>query len=111
MTTLTEFLLARIAEDEEVALHIHAGRCETPPRTVPDSMGRPMSPTCGCDWHITRVLAECAAKRAILDNTYHDPEAYNPEWRLGWNACIEATAKRLALPYADHADYLPEWRP
>lgn len=117
--TLTEFLLARIAEDEARARKIHADRCETPAETIADSMGRPMGPWCDCDWHVARVLAECEAKRRILE--LHSQPAFvatdgdedNDYTRCG--LCDELvpcdTLRALALPYADHDDFQEEWRP
>lgn len=106
--TLSEFLLARIAEDEGFARAVHANRCDTPAETTLDTMGRPLSPTCGCDWHITRVLAECEAKRLIV---YFHPMDENHEC-LGCD-CVDPcpTLRAIALPYADHTDYDEEWRP
>ena len=66
-------------------------------------------------WDPARVLAECDAKRRIVErlgsylSSEHDPE---PEgaWKLlddhAW-----ATLYDLALPYADHPDYRDVWRP
>ena len=133
--TLTEFLLARIAEREAKALSIHAGRCETSPHTEPDSMGRPMSPVCDCDWHVARVLAECEAKRRIVewheswptlvttpakferDDIDLDNYTYRMSQEIAWMTTREYVARfgidpptapilaMLALPYADHPDY------
>jgi hypothetical protein len=46
-------------------------------------------------WHPTRVLAECRAKRQVLEACGDD----------------EQVLRCLALPYADHPDYREEWRP
>jgi hypothetical protein len=68
-----------------------------------------------------RVLAECDAKRRIVD-------AYRELWVLAKNfaragrdeeattarnmyAGLELAMQCLALPYASHHDYRPEWRP
>jgi len=88
--TLTEFLWARIAEDEAAAQWVHA---------IP--------------WD--RVLAECEAKRRIVKqdeeaeneiNYFTEDAAYG-----GWRDCHEFVMRTLALPYADHPSYLPEWKP
>ncbi len=51
-------------------------------------------------WHPTRVLAECRAKRALVEGVGGvDPLAY------------DLVLRSLALPYADHPDYREEWRP
>jgi hypothetical protein len=91
--TLTEFLLTRIAEDEAVA------------RAAEQTWDsdRDGGWWVGCDpdtqAHIARhdparVLTECEAKRAIVELiSSPGPQAL----------------RLLALPYADHADYQPEW--
>jgi len=104
--TLTEFLLARIAEDEAAAV------AEIP--TGPRRNGKTF-------WR--RVLAECEAKRRIVEDadTYVG-EFENEDWRTNdtftagrvagrarsWR---DDTLRLLALPYADHSDYEEGWRP
>ena len=67
-----------------------------------------------------RVLAEVAAKRAIM--AWHEVrrvarDARDPEERATVNICWCgydepcATIRHLAAPYADHPDYDPAWRP
>ena len=79
--TLTEFLLARIAEDEDEA--------------------EDNEPYWG-GWssaHEARVLAECEAKRRIVEELSHD--GLGPrEWML----------RVLAAVYSDHPDYRQEWK-
>jgi len=92
--TLTEFLLARIAEDEKWRWHIDY--C----RALDDG---------ACDCQATeRVLAECDAKRrrlALLD-------AVNDERVPRLSIYLRDLLPRLeALPYADHPDYRQEWKP
>ena len=110
--TLTEFLLARIAEDEG---KIHGDWSD------------------GRGLHIIteemfdRMLAECEAKRRIVGIHELDPiEVYS--WGTtggGCGLCDHScetggdtwghdpceTLKALALPYADHPDYRQEWKP
>lgn len=90
--TLTDFLLARIAEDEEVA-------------RLPQGYEYcgPLSYTHTPD----RVLAECEAKLRIVETLAHDYR-WNRK-RAGDNA--KMTLELLALPYADHPDYRQEWKP
>lgn len=92
--TLTDFLLAQIAEDEAATLTMV---CEC----VDD-------PGPGCP---SRVLAECEAKRAIVE--LHAPEpGQHPDFcghDLRQLPC--STLRILALPYADHPDFDPAWRP
>lgn len=84
--TLSDFLLARIAEDE---------------RDLP-SKG-------GVDW-LHRVLAECEAKRQIVE-AYAGMEALPSEEQREQRATLRWACQLLAAPYADHPDYREEWRP
>jgi hypothetical protein len=87
--TLTDFLLARIAEDEATIPSLDC-RCGTD--GVPEVASLPDCPD--------RIVAECEAKRRIVDLTQH-----------GCGDDYERVQRALALPYADHSDYRPEWRP
>jgi hypothetical protein len=79
---LTEFLLARIAEDEEWA------RSVAPP-----------------GWEVARTRAECDSKRRLVE--FFDAMTSSPYHReIG-----RITLRTLSLPYADHPDYRPEWKP
>lgn len=97
--TLTEFLLARIAEDKERAAewtyteNVGAGRERTV--TVPVGV---MS---------ARVLAECAVKRSVLDLLIADSGDSHNAVRRGW--AVEILHQYAAI-YADHPDFDPEWR-
>lgn len=82
--TLTDFLLARIAEDELGASDL-GGTTK-------------------------RALAECEAKRLIIlqcealqaaQLRHGDPEMLS----------VRHIVRALTLPYADHPDYREEWRP
>jgi len=105
--TLTEFLLARIAEDEAaVADAADLGRmADMSIRFDPYDDGYAFGPTISK----RRVLVELEAKRRILDEhtgahecvRYIDPEDNRD--------CL--TLRALALPYADHPDYDTTWRP
>lgn len=113
MTTLPEFLLARIAEDEaiaEVAEEESAGSWEFDL----DAKGR-----AGFE-HITRhdparVLAECRAKRRIVqeytDLLKWDADESDDHGIHGQRIGLEFAVKMLALPDADHPDYDESWRP
>ena len=119
--TLTEFLLARIAEDEEWVRH--PDWC----RAVADDQA------CDCDGP-ARVLAECEAKRQIVESylaersrrdIYQSAESRAVEddgtdlmgqaqaRRASAARCrgLEIAVEALALPYADHPDYDEEWKP
>lgn len=110
VTDLAAFLLARIAEDEVVALSARDLDVGGVPRSHPWAVFGP-----------DRVVADCNAKRRILA----DHRAYTRD--VGWSdsetvcdrcryddgldaetyPCL--TLRALALPYADHPDYRSEW--
>jgi hypothetical protein len=90
---LSDFLLARIAEDTERARYGQAH---------PGS-GLAVNPV------------ECEAKRRIVDElvTFHAAlgqrmESTDP--RVVAYVSFERVARYLALPYANHPDYQDEWR-
>jgi hypothetical protein len=119
--TLTEFLEARIEEDERRAgggwARLGDSRWET------DNYGRDfLTPSA--------VLAECAAKRLILDR--HHPDGHLENWYWLERKCEECgrqwhkwepnklptdigpevgcpTLQALATIYANHPDYRQEW--
>ena len=100
--TLTEFLLARIAEDE---------------REATACLDQYMRGDGGTKSRWVRQLAECEAKRRIVER--HRGFGFDEEWAPeGYCGECEgtlsspcATLRLLALPYADHPDYREEWRP
>lgn len=111
--TLTDFLLARLAEDEAVARGGISGQADPENGWGYGGFGSPkaLTPHVGMiheaaqaqhiiRWHPARVLAEVAAKRRIV-------ERYAPvaESRLGF----DDTLCDLASVYADHDDYDEEW--
>ena len=118
--TLPDFLLARIAEDE-VAIRRAS---MFPPRWVarPDDVGQPIIAgsfrvaTCAESVmdHIARhdparVLAECEAKRRVVEMQWHHLGEDDYAW--GMEEAKRQILAELALPYADHPDYREEWRP
>ena len=124
--TLTEFLLARIADDEAVARKVPGQHFSTWNRswdagfrdlvidageggrlvTLPETMDEHV-----CRWDPARVLAECAAKRAIVEE--HGPVG------VDCRSCGVAdehgvdypcpTLRILAAVYAEHPDYQEVW--
>ena len=105
MTELTEFLEARFSEDQKAAedrdfgAPIHETGCYYYNHEI--SPQEWTADCCDCsDEAKARGLAEVAAKRAIL-KTWAPHETYDG---------IELM-KVLALPYADHPDYRPDYRP
>ncbi len=107
---LDEFLLARIAEDKHIATDAAAGGAHR-------DAGRndPFDPD--------RVLAECSAKRGmVLACRAARPDlaflgSRPPGLRdfplspTDQHQLAALTLGLLALPYAGHRDYRPEWRP
>ena len=107
---ITEFLLTRIAEDER-----EANVCLAQYRRAEG----------GSTPRWTRQLAECEAKRAIIEE--HGPQEVASLDRDSWGkpfiVCRRCaigdrqviapchTLKSLATVYADHPDYREEWRP
>lgn len=87
---ITEFLEARIAEDE----------AEGDEQSITAYYDGGWS-----DEHVQRVLAECAAKRALLqEHVQAGPLCFGDEHEF---PC--ATLKVIAAVYAAHPDYRPEW--
>ena len=90
-TVLTEFLLARIAEDEYAFRWLST---DGPPGVFIQNVkvdGR-------------RLLAECEAKRRIVED---EPLRLAGDRHSQW----ERTLRTLAAIYADHPDYRDEWKP
>ena len=107
--TLTEFLLARIAEDEAAARSLGdepGRRWLHSLRGVTDQDARRF----GARANPTRVLAECEAKRRIVERAEiaHERAKVGPsDGDSAWFLAV----RYLALPYADHPDFREEWRP
>jgi hypothetical protein len=90
---ITEFLEARIAEDESRA---NAWQSRLDDLTIPAYMiGGTLNPA--------SLLAECAAKRELVEiHTTCDDVSYGDA-----STCPEI--RTLAAVYKDHPDYQPEW--
>ena len=88
-----EFLRARLTEDEQ-----RIERAYEPPPELNDDERRELLTS------RTRVLAEVDAKRQIVAKC--DNVADGSAWDLA-----QAVLRLLALPYADHPEYRPEWKP
>jgi hypothetical protein len=92
--TITEFLLARIEEDEADAKHVENWGSHGSYVLI----------------HPKRVLAECAAKRAIIAARKRIDRSANPdEWSMGYSDANYQALNALAAAYADHPDYRQEW--
>lgn len=107
--TITEFLEDRITEDEDTAgsgwSRLGDSRWET------NNYGQ-------CHLTPAAVLAECAAKRAIIKVAGDIHDRITGEWGGGerwsddgWQAGNEGTeiVCALASVYRDHPDYQKEW--
>lgn len=106
MTTLTDFLLARIAEDEAAASRAGSH----------NGVGVYANDNYGCLLvQPARVLAECEAKRRVIDAAWECQEMLDIEHHLRDRSELEAagdypaTLRHLAQPYADHPDFDPSW--
>ena len=110
---LEEFLLARIAEDKRIAME--AAGAEGASSGEVSRYAKRFDPA--------RTLSECKAKRRlILACREARPDLHFLGRRTGGVAdfplsprdphqLAALTLALLALPYADHHDYRPEWRP
>ena len=110
---LASFLFARIADDEKAAREA----------LEPDLFGEDPSfySSFGAhrdDWGmwtfnvpVARVLAECEAKRRVVElHPEGDHDCPGQDWtRWPPGPCL--TLRALALPHADHPDFREEWRP
>ena len=123
--TLDEFLLARIAEDKRVAMYAAGddGRAEWSVDVVGDGPAGPGSAEHVARHDPARVLAECRAKRRLVLacrdvgpdlgflGTRPEGLADFPLTPRDQHQFAALTLAVLALPYADHHDYRPDWRP
>lgn len=133
MITITEFLLARIAEDEAMACDAlrprygserdkaewlydgnPSGAFTAGAYTVGEASSWAKDDYQGgrfarhiVNWDPARVLAECEAKRGIIDR-YE-----NGDFEAWWadREYPNYVFPFLALPYADHPDYQDDWKP
>lgn len=108
--TLTEFLLARIAEDEENARYISENQ-----RPASGGGSVPLDRfIAGIYSDPAHIWAECHAKRGIVE-TYAEGLWIDPgSDRAGWGVSAEPAStmmRHLATAYADHPDYDEEWKP
>jgi hypothetical protein len=120
--TLGDFLLARIAEDEEGARDAlgpsaYEWTDDGWTEAVMLAEGEGVQGATVELWRRfspARVLAECEAKRRMVER--------HSECGRGWGYCDDGghswypklgcgDLADLARPYSDHADYRPEWTP
>jgi hypothetical protein len=138
---LTEFLLARIATDKAAALAARPGgrwKVETEgidghgiisldehaeglpdyPASILDDEGGAIGPPVSTMEHIARwdparVLAECEAKRQIIEEyttTVIDGDSVDRLALGSYRAGLSFALRVLAAAYASHKDYREEWR-
>jgi hypothetical protein len=126
--TLTEFLMARISEDEARARDaFYEGQRWIPEEEAVVAADRDLDAILFLDrrrdavhaarWSPARVLAECEAKRRIVE-TAQRTQASLESRRAPANDAINGhvlayrdVVRQLAVIYADHPDYRKEWRP
>lgn len=133
MSDLVDFLKARLDEDEQTAQNAASEQtnwtCELDDGTDPFTAGTGYVDGIGLHGmhsdgyveasaavHIARhdparVLAEVDAKRRVLDEHERVKDAEFPNFDGGYAAALGDVLRLLALPYASHPDYRPEWRP
>jgi len=108
MTVLTDFLLARLADEEKALIDYCRGAAV--PVTLATATHRVLKVDDGL---AERVLAEIKAKRRIIErylSQWEDAKAH-PEDLASKGAVLAllGAVSDLALPYADHDDYTPAW--
>jgi len=130
--TLTDFLLARIAEDEADAQtgRNDAWHIQDPSRGWGDERDQELvgggkllarfdqehglvAAHHVARWNPARVLAECDAKRRILAG-YEHVESFgrsSDSFTIAEIEYVERILPALALSYADHPDYRQVWKP
>jgi hypothetical protein len=96
MADIIEFLEARIAEDEAAVRGLVQMAQGPSGELVPGAMSSPLSPA--------RVLAECTAKRKILENV---PLVTDIPAQMGGTS--EYVLMCLASVYSQHPDYQEGW--
>lgn len=120
--TLADFLLARIAEDEAVALSASEDGGEwrdtgfhiadNDGATVAASLSRVVDSEHIARHDPARVLAECASKRRIVEYVQVVSLALDGRVSEGARCVIsDQVIQMLAAVYGDHPDYREEWRP
>lgn len=127
---ITEFLRARLDDDEAYARMAFADHNEAGPEwsepwnggVLTGGRGGEVVDTfdSGLSSHMARhdparALREVEAKRAVLDMALSEQDAsgrygagFN-ESREGWNDAQDYVLKQLAAVYADHPDHRQEW--
>jgi len=103
-TDLVEFLRARLAEDQQSLEHNTHLEAEWAYEDIESGGFNPTfsGPTA------TRLLAEVESKRRIIARVLEGCECHwSGMYGQDWD---EDILRLLAMPYADHPDYDPDWR-
>lgn len=100
--SLTEFLLARIAEDGAAASEEYRRVAGSPRRNGKAAARRMM-----LELEAKRRIVELHAGRHVCWIAGHDPDG-EPGETMRDGDCD--TLQALALPYADHSDFQESWR-
>lgn len=115
--TLTEFLLARIADDEASANDGFETAPHRPECAWRELEGITGDGVCSCGYP-ARVLKQCAAKRRIVEEAQYWERRVAQQWQeipqpdLGGRYEVAMSMLRaLAIAYVDHPDYREDWRP
>lgn len=108
MTDLTDFLLARIAEDETM-VRVVQRRGMSPIEVFAQVGGTRTEIT--PPWGPARLMAECETKRRIVMRcASHFTRTPHPDTDpASADTAIAFTLLTLASPYRDHPDYSPGW--
>ena len=110
MNQLSEFLLARIAEDEALLESLGDDAVEP---SAPCALFACSKEPGSIVLNRRRLLAECTARRIIIDRAGAiggEPIDLGGSPQAAMFALGMLSALRyLALPYADHPDFRPEW--
>lgn len=99
--TIVEFLLARIADAQQNAERVHELGCV---------MYSYMPDPCDCGMP-ARVLAECAAQRAIVEEyrLWSEDDGGGQMRTIGYREGLESAVEHLAVVHAGHPDLDPAW--
>jgi hypothetical protein len=106
MRGLSEFLLARATDDEELARQYGDPGALRSGLAWASDVNRPV-----LEVDPSRMVAECEAKRRVVAQFVDAVANYEADaGPQGEVTRLTFVLRALALPYADHPDYQPEWR-
>jgi hypothetical protein len=106
MRGLSEFVLARATDDEELARQYGDPGALRSGLAWASDVNRPV-----LEVDPSRMVAECEAKRRVVAQFVDAVANYEADaGPQGQVTRLTFVLRALALPYADHPDYQPEWR-